>query len=304
MICPYGLSVFVVRLDGEVLVINGMVEAHLNGRCAKRLRKTLRSHIIRVDQIREWRATVLRLVKEINREIEFGVTESISSLHDIKTAVSLVYRNAEGLISELPGVGFDEKAENAPPKLQSLIKAVGLLQTRMSMASIVANPESAAYGTKRPTAVYKLFHRFCHLFEEHAGQREVRITIKGHSIRKPLAYDSLETLAMVLIDNAVKYSALREDVTIEVNDSEEDMSSVLVDVTSVGPIVPEPARERIFERGYRCHVAKEFAANGSGLGLYIARVIAEAHGFRIEYLGVPFSEAPEIGRNIFSFHVS
>lgn len=303
LICPYGLSVFAVGLDGETLVINGMVDTDLNNKCPKRLRKTLRNHFVHIHQIREWRASVLRLVAEITREIELGVTESVSSLHDIKTAVSLVYRNAEGLISELPGASFDEKAENATPKLQSLLKAMGLLETRMSMASIVANPESAAYGTKKPTAVYKLFHKFCHLFEEHAGHKGVRVAIKGRSVRKPLAYDSLETLAMVLIDNAVKYSTPHEDVTVEVNDSERSARGVLVDVTSIGPIVPNNARERIFRRGYRCPAAKEFAATGSGLGLYIATVIAEAHGSRIDYFGIPFSENSEIGRNVFSFHL-
>jgi K+-sensing histidine kinase KdpD len=251
----------------------------------------------------EWRAVILRVLEEIGRDIDVGVKESISSLHDINTAVSLVYRNAEGLIDESPGLDLDEKVENADPKLKSLWKSVSLLTTRMNMASIVANPEACRFGKKRPSPIYKVFDKMCHLFEGPASQKHVRIRIMGRSFNSPPAYDSIESLALVLVDNAVKYCLPDMEVIVRVNDLEADFPGVAVEVESVGPLVPIDEQEAIFLKGFRCPNAQQFAAGGSGLGLYIARLIADAHGLKLEYRGVSTTGDQSVGRNTFSFRI-
>ena len=53
---------------------------------------------------------------------------------------------------------------------------------------------------------------------------------------------------------------------------------VLIEVCDDGPGIPQPVREQVFERFYR-HAGSQ--ANGSGLGLSIAREIVRSHGGRI-----------------------
>jgi len=301
-ICPFGLSVFVVRFESAGVTINGMYEPALNGdkRCPSRVKK---SHRVNIDQVVEWRARTLRVVEEIAQDIDTGTKEAISSLHDIKTAVGLVYRNAEGMIQELPGSTFDEKAENAEANLKSLLKSVGLLSTRMSMASIVANPESVRFGQKRPMPIYKIFDKMCHLFEEPANRKRVGIRKSGYSDHKPPAYDSIESLALVLMDNAVKYCMQGEDIIVRVHDVMGENAAVVVEVESFGPLVPPEEQTAIFEKGYRSRQAKEAVAGGSGLGLYIAKLVAQAHGFEIQYRAAESEQGRRIGRNIFSFRI-
>jgi two-component system heavy metal sensor histidine kinase CusS len=56
-----------------------------------------------------------------------------------------------------------------------------------------------------------------------------------------------------------------------------------VSVSDTGPGVPPDARDRLFDRFYRASRARGSAdAPGAGLGLAIARWIAEAHGGRLE----------------------
>jgi two-component system sensor histidine kinase KdpD len=85
----------------------------------------------------------------------------------------------------------------------------------------------------------------------------------------------LLTLALTqLLDNAFKYSPRNQPVRISL-ESQEDMA--VVKVSNRGSFVPPAERERIFDRFHRGSATRELAP-GAGLGLYVARKIAVAHG--------------------------
>jgi len=77
-----------------------------------------------------------------------------------------------------------------------------------------------------------------------------------------------------LIENACKYSQPGSTVTINI---ERQGDLVAVKVSNNGSSIPFKERSRIFERFYRGAEAKR-STSGSGLGLYVARKIALAHG--------------------------
>jgi two-component system sensor histidine kinase KdpD len=77
-----------------------------------------------------------------------------------------------------------------------------------------------------------------------------------------------------LLDNACKYSPAGSAIRIAI---EKQQQSVAVRVWNSGSLVPSSERARIFERFYRGSAARHLAP-GSGLGLYVARKIAQAHG--------------------------
>ena len=82
----------------------------------------------------------------------------------------------------------------------------------------------------------------------------------------------IEQVLMNLISNSIKYAA---GCPIRVSVAREGQTA-LVQVSDSGPGIPESQLRRIFERFERAASARHYG--GMGLGLYVARQIAEAHG--------------------------
>jgi len=87
--------------------------------------------------------------------------------------------------------------------------------------------------------------------------------------------DRLERILLNLLSNALKYSAKETQVTVGAMVVDGAVEVVVAD-RGVG-IAPEDLAH-IFERFYR---ARGAGAEGLGLGLYIAKMLVEAHGGRI-----------------------
>jgi signal transduction histidine kinase len=75
-----------------------------------------------------------------------------------------------------------------------------------------------------------------------------------------------------LIDNAALYG---ERVTVQVEDT---LECLTVRVLDEGPGIPEPELEKVFEPFHRLEASRSRETGGTGLGLTIARNIAQMHG--------------------------
>ena len=90
--------------------------------------------------------------------------------------------------------------------------------------------------------------------------------------------DDLRIVVTNLLDNAVKYSG--DTVRITVTLAAPSPETVWVRVSDRGIGIPARQLKRIFNRFYRVQT-RGLRVKGSGLGLYIVRAIARAHGGRV-----------------------
>jgi len=98
------------------------------------------------------------------------------------------------------------------------------------------------------------------------------LTVRGDS-------EQLRTVLVNLIDNAVKYSGQTVRVTVAV--ASPAPHTVWVRVQDRGIGIPKRQLKRIFNRFYRVPSLRIKSVKGTGLGLYIVRSIARAHGGRV-----------------------
>jgi two-component system, OmpR family, sensor histidine kinase SenX3 len=88
--------------------------------------------------------------------------------------------------------------------------------------------------------------------------------------------DELRAAISNLIDNAIKYSDGKVDVSVEV--AATDDKRVAARVTDRGIGVPRDELKRIFNRFYRAPRRVATRVKGAGLGLFIVRSIVSKHG--------------------------
>jgi len=91
--------------------------------------------------------------------------------------------------------------------------------------------------------------------------------------------DELRAAISNLIDNAIKYSDGKVDVSVEVvAPADMDDKRVTVRVSDRGVGVPRDELKRIFKRFYRAPRRVATRVKGAGLGLFIVRSIVSKHG--------------------------
>lgn len=90
--------------------------------------------------------------------------------------------------------------------------------------------------------------------------------------------EELRTAVSNLLDNAVKYSAGKVDVSVRVDS---DQKNVVLQVRDTGVGIPPKELKRIFKRFYRVSSRTLAQVKGTGLGLFIVRSIVRKHGGKV-----------------------
>ena len=137
---------------------------------------------------------------------------------------------------------------------------------------------------REPLYLEELVHEAAHNVRQVADQRGVRVAL-GNVTEAPFEGDAdlIGRLLLNLLDNAIKYSPEEGIVDIALTESAGTFEIAVIDA---GAGIPPEAQSRVFERFFRADPGRSRAENGStsgaGLGLAIARRIAELHGGRLD----------------------
>jgi signal transduction histidine kinase len=114
--------------------------------------------------------------------------------------------------------------------------------------------------------------------------------VEKNSRKKPIRVhgdpEELRTAVYNLFDNAIKYSGKTVDITVGIDTPDDETVALRVRDRGVG--IPTHDLKRIFKRFYR--VPRRPNVKGTGLGLFIVRAIARAHGGKV------FAESEGEGR--------
>jgi len=113
------------------------------------------------------------------------------------------------------------------------------------------------------------------------AQLELELVITEQPIQLVSDPDALEQIVLNLLDNAIKYASDGQRLSLRLTSEPKEIRLQLRDF---GPGIPAAHRQRIFDKFHRIDSSLTAKQQGSGLGLSIARQLAEGLGGELRYL--------------------
>ncbi len=205
--------------------------------------------------------------------------------HDLRTPISVILLSSESLDRVLMPGQTDARSDLADIREETF-----RMRDQVERLLFLARSDSPKYAAnKERVDISVLLAGIVASLEIMAGEKAVTLALHsppGLSCRGDAKM--LTSLFSSLIENAIKYNRPKGSVLIEGLETGRGKHCWLeVKITDTGIGIPAPEQGRIFQRFYRGNPSEREKADGHGLGLAIAKEIAEAHNGSIRVHSKP-----------------
>jgi signal transduction histidine kinase len=192
--------------------------------------------------------------------------------HELRTPLTLLRADAEVLLR-----GSERLPEEDVEILENIVAETAHLANLTSSLLTMARLDSGTLHAERDVVdITEVVENVASRARAFAEQRS--ITVRVETSPDVIVLGTLELLeqaAMILVDNAIKYNTRGGSVTVR---SERKGGTAYVTIQDTGIGIATEHLPHLGERFYRPDKARSRQEGGAGLGLSIARRIAEMHG--------------------------
>ncbi|WP_195407878.1 sensor histidine kinase [Bacteroides congonensis] len=213
-------------------------------------------------------------------EIKSDFTNNIT--HELKTPIAVAYAANDALLN------FNQ-AEEKTKRDQYLRICQEQLQRLSSLVEQILSMSTERRKTFRlhPEEV-NLKELIVSLVEQHQlkADKPMQITLEIEPETLTIVVDRTHFSNIIsnLIDNAVKYSKERADITIRCRQTEQ---TVTISIADRGIGIPLDKQKHIFDKFYRVPTGNLHNVKGYGLGLFYVKSMVEKHGGTITIKSEP-----------------
>lgn len=220
-----------------------------------------------------------RLISVFNRMMErlqhlFSVQQSF--IHDVSHELRTPLTGAMGNLELMQRYGADKDSLDAMhedmSRMSRLVNNLIVL-ARADYGGVTVRPELCDVDT--------LVMDTLQTMKPAAEAKHIRLSVEHlEPLRLFADAQHVKQLLTHLIDNAIKFSPPNSKVTLAVQKVDQ---MARIEVTDTGIGIPQEHLQRVFERFYQVDTSRaQDGTGGFGLGLSLARWIAEAHGGSVE----------------------
>jgi len=221
-----------------------------------------------------------RALKPIRTAMEKQREFVADASHELRTPLALIRANAEILKRE----GYKPVDSNIE-SVDDIILETDRLAALVTQMLTLARAETDQPPQFVPVDLNGLAEDTAREMRLLAEPRDISIAVdagdetivSGDPLR-------LRELITILLDNSLKYSEEGAAVTVRVRP---DSGRAVLKVTDTGRGIPIEAMPKLFDRFYRADKARSREMGGSGLGLSIAKWIADVHRGTIGIESIP-----------------
>jgi signal transduction histidine kinase len=235
-------------------------------------RHELRLRVAAFLKLRQQDRLIRRQVEEL-RQLGALKDDLVSLMvHDLRNPLAAVLAELDMLRTEIPDSDLRMEAASAHGAATRLREIVDdILQVRLleeGKLALCLQSCPIADIVKEAVAVVAPV----------ATQRDVAVELSlGADPPLPVDRKLLRRAVENILANAIKYSPRRASVDVETRSAP---GGVEIAVADRGPGIPDAFKDRLFEKFGSVELAKGEARRGCGLGLYLVRLVAAAHGGR------------------------
>jgi two-component system sensor histidine kinase VanS len=224
------------------------------------------------ETITDLNQKTMELEREINRVNELERQKEVFFLaasHELKTPITIAQGHVRGMIE---GVSpYDDHDAYLPRTLSALKRMESLINEILTVSRMQAENEITHVKVDLTSLIKSRL-------DEMRDLLDVRSISLVTRIDKNLYCDgNSELISMAVgafLSNAVYYSS--EGSEIIVSSSEKD-GKIITEIRNTGSHINEKDLPHLFEAFYRSDSARNRRNGGSGLGLYLGKIIIERH---------------------------
>ena len=199
--------------------------------------------------------------------------------HDLRQPLTPIIGQAQLLEARLAAVGQQRDVHS----VQVIVKSAKRMNVMISDLVESVRLEAGRLELRRePTDLFRLVVDIVGRLGTEAERQRIRVERLGSVPAVAVDPERMERAIVNLITNALKYSPPASPVVVRLNAHN---GEAVVAVIDRGVGIPAADLPHLFTRFYRSPAAKR--SEGLGLGLYIARLIVEAHNGRISVESTP-----------------
>ncbi len=189
--------------------------------------------------------------------------------HELKTPLAVIMASADELSGRNPSEQNDRYIENIRYESDRMSR---LIRGLLDLSQLEDGSLKDSYKEEN---LSRIIEKTCVSFDGVAFEQNVTIqTDIEEDLKLKCNRDEIEKMISTILDNAVKHSYADTAVRVSAHNIK---NSMVVKITNSGDPIKDEDAAKIFERFYRADRSRTRSDNRYGLGLAIAKRIAENH---------------------------
>lgn len=209
------------------------------------------------------------------QELDSIKSEFVSiAAHQLRTPLTGIRWSYLAMLEETDGALAPKQREVAEDGLHTTMRAIELINDLLDVARI----EEGRFGfTMTRQSVVPIAERIYANFLKTTEDKGIRLLLEANGPATPPCLIDAEKISVLLdniVDNAVKYTPPGGTILLRVS---HEGAFIRISVKDTGIGIPTEQQKRVFTKFFRGDNAQLFQTSGTGLGLYVAKNIAERH---------------------------
>lgn len=210
-----------------------------------------------------------RAIKPVMESFEKQKQFVTDAGHEIKTPLAIISANTEVLELNHGENEWTKSIRKQINRLDTLVKNL-LSLSKLEEEKVVFTKFSAS------DSVWESIISFEALAKEQGKNFKVNvqpdITVNGNE-------SGFSQIVAILLDNAIKYAGGQGEISVSL---QRQGKAAALEVCNVSDTLPEGDLNRLFDRFFRADPSRSRDSGSYGIGLSIAKAIAQTHKWRIE----------------------